>query len=121
MTIKQIQDLIANAVKAQVQGGARKTHLCTKPYTKKVDAFYMPRGYEPPKFQQFNGKGNPKQHVAHFIETYNNIGTDGDPTIKQFVWTPKGIAFDWYTDLEAESIGNWGQMEQEFLNRFYST
>ena len=41
--------------------------------------------------------------------------------MKQFVRTLKGIAFDWYTDLEPESIDSWEQMEQEFLNRFYST
>lgn len=33
----------------------------------------------------------------------------------------KGNAFDWYTDLEFESIDNWEQLEGEFLNRFYST
>jgi len=33
----------------------------------------------------------------------------------------KGIAFYWYTNLECESIDSWKQMEQEFLNRFYST
>jgi len=32
----------------------------------------------------------------------------------------KGIALDWYTDLESESIDSWEQIEQEFLNRFYS-
>jgi len=41
--------------------------------------------------------------------------------VKQFVRTLKGIAFDWYTDLEPESIDSWQQMEQGFLNRFYST
>ena len=40
--------------------------------------------------------------------------------IKQFVQTLKGTALDWYTYLEPESIYNYGQMEQEFLNRFYS-
>jgi len=41
--------------------------------------------------------------------------------IKQFVRILKGIAFIWHTVLEPESIDSWGQMEQEFLNRFYST
>jgi len=41
--------------------------------------------------------------------------------VKQFVRSLKGIAFDWYTDLEPESINSWEQMEHEFLNRFYST
>ncbi|KAK4406577.1 hypothetical protein Sango_0664200 [Sesamum angolense] len=35
----------------------------------------MPMGYQPPKFQQFDGKGNPKQHMVHFVETCNNTGT----------------------------------------------
>ena len=29
--------------------------------------------------------------------------------------------FDWYIDLEPESINNWDQLELEFHNRFYST
>jgi len=33
MTIKQIQDLIINAIKPLLGGDARKTHLYTKPYT----------------------------------------------------------------------------------------
>ncbi|KAL0419157.1 UNVERIFIED_CONTAM: hypothetical protein Sradi_1329200 [Sesamum radiatum] len=78
-------------------------------------------GLSPPKFQQFDGKGNPKQHMAHFIETCNNAGTYGNHLVKQFVRSLKGNAFDWYTDLEAGSIDGWEQLEQEFLNRFYST
>ncbi|KAM2246353.1 hypothetical protein ACFXTI_007176 [Malus domestica] len=70
---------------------------------------------------QFDGKGNPKQHVAHFVETCNNAGTEGDYLAKQFVRSLKGNAFEWYTDLELESINNWEQLEKEFLNCFYST
>ena len=81
----------------------------------------MPQNYQPPKFQQFEGKGNPRQHVAHFVETCNNAGTYGDLMVKQFVRSLKGNAFDWYTDLVSGSIDSWNQMEREFLNRFYST
>ena len=35
----------------------------------------MPNGYQPPKFLQFDEKGNLKQDVAHFIETSENPGT----------------------------------------------
>ena len=81
----------------------------------------MPAVYQPLKFQQFDGKGNPKQDITHFIETCNNAGTDGDLLTKQFVRTLRGNAFDWYTDLEPKSIESWEQMEREFLNCFYST
>jgi len=47
MTIKQIQDSIANAVKAQLGEGSRRTYLYTKPYSKRVDALRIPHGYQP--------------------------------------------------------------------------
>ena len=50
MTFEQIQDLIANAFKVQHGAGAHKTHLYTKPYTKRVNPLCMPRGYQPKKF-----------------------------------------------------------------------
>ena len=76
---------------------------------KRIDALRMPYGYQPPKFNQFDGRGNPEQHVAHFIETCNNGGIGGDLLVKQFVQTLKDIAFDWYTDLLPESIDSWGK------------
>jgi len=60
MSVEQIQSLIANAVKAQLGGESYKTHLYTKPYTKRINALRMPYDYQPPKFNQFDGKGNPK-------------------------------------------------------------
>jgi len=38
----------------------------------------MPHGYQPPKFQQFNGNSNPKQRIAHFIETCSNAAIEAD-------------------------------------------
>ncbi|KAL0309078.1 UNVERIFIED_CONTAM: hypothetical protein Sradi_5850100 [Sesamum radiatum] len=80
----------------------------------------MPMGYPPPKFQQFDGNG-PYATLGSFIETCNNAGTYGDNLVKQFIRSLKGNAFDWYTDLEVGSIDRREQLEQEFLNRFYST
>ncbi|XP_009783263.1 uncharacterized protein [Nicotiana sylvestris] len=81
----------------------------------------MLTNYQSPKLHQFDGKGNPRQHIAHFVETCSNAGTHGDLLVKQFVRSLKGNAFGWYIDLETESIDSWEQLEKEFLNRFYST
>ena len=81
----------------------------------------MPNGYQPPKFLQFDGNGNPKQHIAHFVETCENVGTQGSLLVKQFAHSLKGNAFDWYTDLVPKSINSWEQLTREFLDRFYST
>ncbi|KAM0989301.1 hypothetical protein ACFX11_013274 [Malus domestica] len=121
LSIQQLQEMIASTVKAQYEGSSNTSRLYSKPYSKKIDALKMLSGYQPPKFMQFDGKGKPKQHVAHFVETCNNAGTDRDYLAKQFVRSLKGNAFEWYTDLEPESINSWEQLEWEFLNRFYST
>ncbi|VVA41101.1 PREDICTED: retrotransposon, partial [Prunus dulcis] len=121
LSVQQLQDMIANTIRVQYGAPSRDTLMYSKPYTKRIDNLRMPTGYQPPKFQQFDGKGNPKQHVAHFVETCNNAGTEGDHLVKQFVRSLKGNAFDWYIDLESDSLDSWDQMEREFLNRFYST
>ena len=85
LSIQQLQEMIASTIKAQYEGSSHTSSFYSKPYSKKIDALRMPRGYQPPKFMQFDGKGNPKQHVAHFVETCNNAGTEGDYLAKQFV------------------------------------
>ena len=95
--------------------------MYSKPYTKRIDNLRIPMGYQPPKFQSFDEKENPKQHVAHFVETCNNAGTYGDLLVKQFIHSLRGNAFDWYIDLAPECIDSWDQMEHEFLSRFCNT
>ncbi|XP_070050397.1 uncharacterized protein [Nicotiana tomentosiformis] len=100
--IDQLKEFIEGTIKSKYEVVTKSSLTYAKPYT-------------------FDGKGNPKQHATHFVETHNNAGSYGDYLIKQFVRSLKGNAFDWYTDLEAGSIDNWDQLEQEFLNLFYST
>ncbi|KAK4383809.1 hypothetical protein Sango_2741200 [Sesamum angolense] len=119
--VDQLKEFIEGTIKSKIEGSSKSSLTYSKPYTPRIDSLKMPMGYQPPKFQQFDGKGNPKQHVAHFVETCNNAGTYGDHLVKQFVRSLKGNAFDWYTDLEAGSINGWEHLEQEFLNRFYNT
>lgn len=121
LSVQQLQDMITSSIRAQYGGPSQTSFMYSKPYTKRIDNLRMPLGYQPPKFQQFDGKGNPKQHVAHFVETCENAGSRGDQLVRQFVRSLKGNAFEWYTDLEPESIESWEQLEKEFLNRFYST
>ncbi|PIN16517.1 hypothetical protein CDL12_10835 [Handroanthus impetiginosus] len=93
-------------IKDTLDGSSKSSLVYTKPYTQGIDNLKMPIGYQPFKFLQFDGKGNPKQHVGHFVETCNNAGTYSDHL---------------YIDLEANSINSMEQLEHEFLNCFYST
>lgn len=63
LSVQQLQDMITDSIRAQYGGPSQNSLLYSKPYTKRIDKLRMPIGYQPPKFQQFDGKGNPKQHV----------------------------------------------------------
>ena len=75
ISVQQLQDMITNTIRAQYGGSSTSSLMYSKPYIKRIDNMRMPNGYQPPKFLQFDGKGNPKQHVAHFVETCENVGT----------------------------------------------
>jgi hypothetical protein len=120
-TTNQLKELIKEAIMDQVESSFQPLYSYVKPYIQRIDLLRMPPSYQPPKFQQFDGKGNPRQHIAHFVETCNNAGTNGDLMVKQFVRSLKGNAFDWYTNLESGLINTWEQLEREFLNCFYNT
>ncbi|KAM2115142.1 hypothetical protein ACFX1Q_023608 [Malus domestica] len=68
--------MITSTIKAQYEESSHDFVLNSKPYSKKIDVLKMPMGYQLPKFMQFDGKRNLKQHVAHFIETCNNAGME---------------------------------------------
>ncbi|KAL0349835.1 UNVERIFIED_CONTAM: hypothetical protein Sradi_4132700 [Sesamum radiatum] len=92
--VDQLKEFIEESIRSKIEGSSRSSLTYFKPYTPRIDSLKTPMGYQPQKFQQFDGKGNPKQHVAHFIETCNNTGTYGDHLVKQFVRLLKGNAFD---------------------------
>ncbi|PIN21577.1 hypothetical protein CDL12_05717 [Handroanthus impetiginosus] len=92
--VDQLKEFIMGTIKDKLDGGSKSSLAYTKPYIQRIDNLKMLIGYQPPKFQQFDGKGNPKQHVAHFIETCNDVEMYGDHLVKQFVRSLKGNAFD---------------------------
>ncbi|KAM1056648.1 hypothetical protein ACFX13_030790 [Malus domestica] len=123
LSIQQLQEMITNTIKAQYEGSSHASTLYSKPYSRKIDALRMPKGYQPPKFIQFDGKGNPKQHVAHFVKTCNNAGTEGDYLAKQFVRSLKGNSFECtrriVSMLELTSTKQWREEPvMDYINRW---
>jgi hypothetical protein len=96
----QIKEFIKDSVKDQVESRNQSSIGYAKSHTQGIDLMRMSTNYKPLKFQQFDGKGNLRQHVAHFIETCNNANTYGDLMVKQFVRSTKGNVLDWHTNLK---------------------
>ncbi|KAL0454266.1 UNVERIFIED_CONTAM: hypothetical protein Slati_0765800 [Sesamum latifolium] len=94
--VDQLKEFIMGTIQNKLGGSSKSSMTYTKPYTQRINDLKMPVGYQPPK------------------DLWR-------PPYEAIVRSLKGNAFDWYTDLEASSIDNWEQLEQEFLNHFYST
>uniref|UniRef100_M1DPC0 Retrotransposon gag protein n=1 Tax=Solanum tuberosum TaxID=4113 RepID=M1DPC0_SOLTU len=107
--IDKLKDFIKKAIKDKSESTSKFYLVYVKSYSQRIDNLKMHAGYQSSKLQQFDDNGNPKQHVAHFVETCNNAGTYGD-LVKQFVRSLTGITFEWYINLESSSIDNWEQI-----------
>ena len=66
--INQTKEFIMGTIKDKYEVATKSSLTYESPYTARIDNLKMSSGYQPPKFQQFDGKGSPKKHVAHFIE-----------------------------------------------------
>ena len=67
--LDRLKEFIEGTIKDKYEVSTKSSHMYVKRYTARIDNLKMPAGYQPPKFQQFEGKGNPKKHVAYFVET----------------------------------------------------
>jgi hypothetical protein len=84
-TTNQLKELIKKVITDQIESSIQLLYSYAKPCTQRIDLLKMSLSYQPPKFQQFDGKGNSRQHIVHFVETCNNAGTNSDLMVKQLV------------------------------------
>ena len=92
-----------------------------KPYPPEIDVVPFPANYRQPQFSKFNGTGSPHEHVAHFLAACQDTAHNSALLLRQFVQTLSGPAFTWYSKLAPGSVTSWEQMQEAFLERFYST
>ncbi|KAL0325372.1 UNVERIFIED_CONTAM: hypothetical protein Sradi_5106500 [Sesamum radiatum] len=57
--VDQLKEFIEGTIRSKIEGSSKSSLTYSKPYTPRINSLNMPMGYQPPKFQQFDGKGNP--------------------------------------------------------------
>ena len=78
----------------------------------------LPAGYKVPKFDMFDGKGNPRAHLRSYCDKLVGVGKDQAIRMKLFIRSLTGEALDWYTYQDPQRWHSWGDMAQEFMDRF---
>ncbi|KAL0285946.1 UNVERIFIED_CONTAM: hypothetical protein Sangu_2756000 [Sesamum angustifolium] len=56
ISVDQLKEFIEGTIGSKIEGSSRSSLTYSKPYTPWIDSLKMPVGYQPPKFQQFDGK-----------------------------------------------------------------
>ncbi|XP_060202773.1 uncharacterized protein LOC132631196 [Lycium barbarum] len=92
--------------------GLEYEDLCIHP------AIELPAGYKVPKFDMFDGKGNPLAYLRSYCDKLVGVGKDQAIRMKLFIKSLTGEALDWYTCQDPQKWHSWGEMAQEFMDRF---
>lgn len=89
-----------------------------KPYEAWHDLVPFPSGWHPPKFRQFDGTGDAREHLAYFEAACGDTASNPSLLLHQFSGSLTGPAFHWYSRLPIGSISNWAGMKEVFKKHF---
>ena len=86
--------------------------LCIRPDVE------LPEGYKPPKFEMFDGTGDPRVHLRTYYDKLVGVGKDEKIRMKLFMRSLKGDALSWYISQDPKKWSNWVSMASDFMDRF---
>ncbi|XP_075074513.1 uncharacterized protein LOC142162103 [Nicotiana tabacum] len=75
-------------------------------------------GFKIPKFNTFNGKGNPISHLKDYCSRLVRIGHNEIIRMKLFIQSLSGQALDWYTQQDFSKWYTWEDMDRGFVEQY---
>ncbi|XP_070031984.1 uncharacterized protein [Nicotiana tomentosiformis] len=78
----------------------------------------IPIAYKPPKFDIFDGTGDPHAHLRAYCYNLVGVGRNDKLRMKLFIRSLTGEALTWYTRQDHKNWREWQDMEEDFKNRF---
>ncbi|XP_059295492.1 uncharacterized protein LOC132048824 [Lycium ferocissimum] len=78
----------------------------------------FPPGFKVPKFNTFNGRGNPITHLKDYCSRLMGIGQNEAIRMKLFIQSLSGLALDWYTEQDFCKWYTWEDMARDFVEQF---
>ncbi|XP_075095105.1 uncharacterized protein LOC142173417 [Nicotiana tabacum] len=78
----------------------------------------MPVGYKPPKFDIFDGTGDPHAHLRAYCDKLVEVEKNEKLRMKLFIRRLTGEALTWYTRQDPRNRREWKDMAEDFMNHF---
>ncbi|XP_070036676.1 uncharacterized protein [Nicotiana tomentosiformis] len=92
--------------------GLNYEDLCIQPDVK------LSEGYKPPKFDMFDGTGDPMVHLRTYCDKLVGVGKDERIRMKLFMRSLTGDALSWYISQNPKKWVSWVSIASDFMDRF---
>ncbi|XP_049386709.1 uncharacterized protein LOC125850930 [Solanum stenotomum] len=110
--IRDLKEAMRNLQTTRGNKSLEYEDLCVQP---DID---LPVGYKLPKFDTFNGIGDPHTHLRAYCDKLVGVGRDERVRMKLFIRSLSGEALAWYTQQDLHKWRGWSDMAQDFMDRF---
>ncbi|XP_071912119.1 uncharacterized protein [Coffea arabica] len=78
----------------------------------------LPEGFKTPKFNKYDGTGNPKTHLRLFANKLGRPTDDENLPLRLFPESLEGDALDWYSKLKPEEAKTWLDLSNAFVRQY---
>ncbi|XP_071900996.1 uncharacterized protein [Coffea arabica] len=78
----------------------------------------LPVGFKTPKFNKYDGTGNPKTHLRLFANKLGKPVDDENLPLRLFPESLEGDALDWYSNLKPEEVKTWLDLSNAFIRQY---
>ncbi|XP_070014359.1 uncharacterized protein [Nicotiana sylvestris] len=94
------------------QKSASYADLCMFPHV------HLPLGFKTPKFEKYNGHGDPIAHLKRYCNQLRGAGGQVELLMAYFGESLVGIAFEWYMDQDISRWYIWDDLARDFVRQF---
>ncbi|XP_043704763.1 uncharacterized protein LOC122654638 [Telopea speciosissima] len=81
----------------------------------------LPKGFKPPMFEAYDGKGDPNDHISYFNAMMIVYGGSDVVSCRSFPTSLKGLAALWFAKLKPNSIRSFTELAKAFVSCFQSS
>ncbi|XP_070009707.1 uncharacterized protein [Nicotiana sylvestris] len=79
---------------------------------------HLPRGFKTPKFEKYDGHGDPIAHLKRYRNQLRGAGGKEELPMAYFGESLVGVAFEWFIDQDISHWHVWDDMAQAFVKQF---
>ncbi|KAM3270794.1 hypothetical protein P3S67_028996 [Capsicum chacoense] len=112
---KKLRSLEQTMKNLQGLGGYKSVshkNLCMFP------GVHLPLGFKMPKFEKYNGHGDPVAHLRCYCNQLRGAGGKEELLMTYFGESLSGLASEWFVDQDIDKGNSWDDLANEFLQQF---